>query len=71
MKIDEFMKLNNLKTNEDLRLYFRSNLLNGAGVCAAYLCPQCGEMLGDASEIVTHKCDPPNHKSTYKENNLL
>lgn len=65
MTINEFMSINDLKNYEDLRLHLKNNLLNGRGICAIYACPKCEEMLGDASEMKTHKCSLPNHIS-YK-----
>ncbi len=62
MKVKEFMKINNLRTDEDLRLYFLDNLKNNKLPVAMYSCPKCEEILNDAADIETHICNFDNQK---------
>ena len=63
MKVKEFMKMYNLKTEEELRLYFLDNLRSGKVPVAMYSCPKCEEILGDASDMEVHICSD-NDRST-------
>ncbi len=52
MKIEEWKKLNNLKTEKDIQQYFRNNMLQNKIPVALYSCICCGEIL----ENSLHKC---------------
>uniref|UniRef100_A0A6M3JLF3 C2H2-type domain-containing protein n=1 Tax=viral metagenome TaxID=1070528 RepID=A0A6M3JLF3_9ZZZZ len=56
MKVKEYMDLYGLKTQEDLRLHFRSNMLQEKLPVAMYSCPKCDEILNDAEDINIHEC---------------
>ena len=44
MKFKDFKEVNGLKTDEDVRNYFRYNMLEGKSPVAVYVCPKCDEI---------------------------
>jgi len=56
MTIDEFKRINNLNSDEDMRLFFLNNLHNNCGIVALTCCPRCHEILDNLDIEVTHNC---------------
>lgn len=51
MNYNEWKFENNLKSDEDVRLFLRNNLLNNMFPVAIYVCPRCNEVLDDVGRM--------------------
>ncbi len=58
MKLDEWKKINGLKSDEDIRLFLRNNMLSGGLPVAIASCLICNEIVEDYS--LPHNCKGDN-----------
>lgn len=58
MKFKKWKELNNFVTDEDMRLFFHRNLINGFGVMAMAVCPTCDEILNNYECYHCPNCYP-------------
>ena len=45
MKAEEYFRINNLYTEEEINQHFKDNAKNGFGLVDILTCPRCGEIL--------------------------